>query len=196
MANNLNAFIGRPPMDKGMFFRAPLGTTLPEAALEELDEAFEDHGAVGENGLTIAPTRDTQDIKMAGGDTFATIQQSFDETITVELMEDDLPAVRKTTFGDSNVETTAATSSAGEQTTIYHTSEPLPISSFVLSAISGPKTKTYVIERGQVVNIAEIKVLHSDVTRSVLTIKTYKSSLPTMKGSNVMELRDNGVFSA
>ncbi|MBM4509344.1 hypothetical protein GS982_02185 [Rhodococcus hoagii] len=190
--NVLNAFVGTPPIDGGVLFRAPLGTELPEDALAALDAAFLDHGAVGEDGVTVAQTRDNTDIKMYGGETFVNVQTNYDETITITLLEDDNPAALKTAFGDANVEIVSATASHGVQKTIYHTSQPLPVSSFVVDSISGKKSKRYVVERGQVVNLAETKDVHNDVTRRTLTIKTYKPSKAELKGGNVVEYRDNG----
>ncbi len=190
--NVLNAFVGTPPVDGGVFFRAPLGTTLPADATAALDPEFADHGAVGEDGITVAQTRDNTDIKMFGGKTFVNVQTNYDETITITLLEDDNLAVLETAFGDANVETTAATTTHGLQKTIYHTADPLPISSFVVDCISGKKSKRYVVENGQVVNVAEIKDVHNNVTSRTLTIKTYAPTSVALKGGNVVEYRDNG----
>ena len=195
MAVNVqNAFVGTPPIDGGVFFRAPLGTTLPTDSTSDLNEAFDDHGAVGENGVTVAQTRDTQDIKMYGGDTFVTVQTNYDEQLTITLLEDDNEAVLKTAFGDANVEVTAATESAGTKKVIYHTSTPLPLSSFVVDSISGAKTKRYVVEVGQVVSVSEVVDVHNNVTSRTLTVKTYKPTAVELKGGNVVEYRDDGVF--
>lgn len=193
MVNVLNAFVGTPPIDGGVFFRAPVGTPLPTDALSPLDTDFEDHGGVGESGITVAQTRDNSDIKMMGGKTFINVQTNYDETITLDLLEDDNEAVLRTAFGDANVEVTAATATDGKQKTIYHTADPLPISSFVVAAISGKKTKRYVVELGQVVSVGEVKDLHTDVTRRTLTVKTYAPTSVALKGGNVVEYRDDGV---
>jgi len=189
-----NAFVGTPPIDGGVFFRAPVGTELPTDALSALDPLFLDHGAVGEDGLTVAQTRDNTDIKMFGGKTFINVQTNYDETITITLLEDDLVAVLKTSFGDANVITTPATATHGVQKTIYHTADPLPISSFVVEAISGKKTKRYVVENGQVVTVGEVKDVHNNVTSRTLTIKTYAPTSVELKGGNVVEYRDDGVL--
>lgn len=195
MAVNVNnAFVGTPPIDGGVFFRAPQGSTLPTDSTTALDAAFQDHGAVGENGVTVAQTRDNTDIKMYGGKTFVTVQTNYDEQVTITLLEDDNEAVLKTAFGDANVEITAATTTAGTKKVIYHTADPLPISSFVIDSISGKKTKRYVIENGQVVNVAEIVDVHNNVTSRTLTIKTYSPTSVALKGGNVVEYRDDGVF--
>lgn len=189
-----NAFVGTPSIDNGVFFRAPVGTDLPTDSTSPLDPAFKDHGAVGENGITVAQTRDNQDIKMFGGKTFINTQTSYDEQITITLLEDDNVDVLKTTFGDSNVEITPATTTAGTKKVIYHTSDPLPISSFVVEAWSGLKSKRYVIENGQVVNVAEIVDVHNNVTSRTITVKTYAPTSVELRGGNVVEYRDNGVF--
>lgn len=197
MAVNVkNAFVGAPKLDGGVFFRAPLGTTLPADAREDLDGAFGDHGAVGEDGLKVTQDRSTQDIKMFGGDDFISVQDSYTETVEVALLEDDNDEVIKTAFGDENYEKTEATNSDGTKRTIYHTSKPLPISSFVLDAAYGDKLKRYVIERGQVTSIGETTDVHSDVTRKTLTIKTYKPADESLKGGNVVEYRDDGEANA
>jgi len=197
MAVNVNnAFVGTPPIDGGVFFRAPQGTELPTDSLEPLNPLFEDHGAVGENGVTVAQTRDTNDIKMYGGDDFITVQTNYSEQITITLLEDDNEAVLRSAFGDANVEITAATETSGTKKVIYHTSAPLPISSFVIDSISGLKTKRYVIENGQVVNVAEIVDVHNNVTSRTLTVKTYKPRSLDLRGGNVVEYRDDGVFAA
>src|SRR5699024_8243484 len=124
----------------------PLGTTLPEDATEELDSAFGDHGATGPDGVSVQQNRSNTDIKMLGGDDFISLQDDYTEQVVITLLEDDNDEVLKTSFGDANVEVTAATSSDGTKRTIYHTSEPLPISSFVIDLGFGTKSKRYVVE--------------------------------------------------
>ena len=193
MAVNVkNAYVGRPPIDGGVFFRAPIGTTLPADALAVLDPALEDHGAVGENGVAVNQTRSNTDIKMFGGEDFVTVQDTYTEEIVLSLLEDDNDAVIKTAFGDANVEKTEATETDGTKRVIYHTSDPLPISSFVVKTVYGEKTKLYVVERGQVVSVGETRDVHNDVTRKELTIKTYKPVSEGLRGGNVVEYRDDG----
>lgn len=196
MAVNVkNAYVGRPPIDGGVFFRAPIGTTLPKDALAVLDPAFKDHGAVGENGVAVNQTRSNTDIKMFGGEDFVTVQDTYAEEIVLSLLEDDNDAVIKTSFGDANVEKTEATEHDGTKRVIYHTSDPLPISSFVVKTVYGEKTKLYVVERGQVVSVGETRDVHNDVTRKELTIKTYKPVSGELRGGNVVEYRNDGIKS-
>ena len=191
MAINVNnSFVGTPAMDGGVYFRAALGAKLPKSATEALDNAFEDHGAVGEDGFSVTPTRNNTDIRMMGGDVFRTIQSEYGVEIVLTLLEDDTEAVVKTTFGDSKT-TTKTTKDGGVERTVYYSSDPLPISTHVLKAVDGDKTNLYLVERGQVVSVGERRVAHSDVTRTELTIRAYKSTAKELKGANVVELRYN-----
>ena len=193
MAVNVqNAFVGTPPIDGGVFFRAPVGTALPEGATEVLDTLFEDHGAVGADGFNVSPERSSNDINMFGGDVFTSVQESYSVNFTLTLLEDDREAVSKTVFGDNNVEVTPATEAEGKNTRILYTSEPLPISSFVLKAVSGEKSKTYVIERGQITTVAEVTTVHNNVTQYQVTGRAFKGSNADAKYAQVIELRDNG----
>ena len=197
MAINVkNAFVGQPSVDGGVLFRAPLGAELPTDSTTTIPEQWEDHGAVSEDGVSITQDRSTNDIKAFGGETFITVQDNYDEQVEITLLEDDNDAVLKSAFGDSYVEKTEATSSEGTKRVIYHTSAPLPISSFVIHTVYGDKTKRYVIERGQVVSVGDTVDVHSDVTKKTLTIKTYKPADESLKGGNVVEYRNDGEANA
>ena len=188
-----NSFVGTAP-DGGVLFAAPTGTALPETANADLDEAFEDHGAIAEDGVTVTPERSTTDVKSLGGKDFRTVQTEYSETITLSLLEDDNDAVIKTVYGERNVEVDVQNDGSIRRT-IYHTASPLPIKSYIIKTIDEAldKVRTYVIERGQVTNVERTADVASDVTRTNITIKTYSSTNPEYQGAYIVELReDNG----
>ena len=194
MAVNVNnSFIGTAPADGGVLFRAEVGTPLPTDATTALDAAFGDHGAVGEDGVAVNQTRNSADIRMLGGDVFASPQTEYTEEMVVTLLEDDNDEVLKSAFGNANVEKTEATTTEGTKRVIYHTSDPLPISTWVADLVSGTKNKRYVIEHGRVTSVGETRDVHSDVTRKTLTIKTFKPSSLELNGGNVVEYRNDGI---
>lgn len=193
--NVANAFVGAPPIDGGVFYSAPLGTKLPTTALEKLNAAFVDHGAVSENGFSVKPTRNSTTEKMFGGGDFIALQTDYGVDIEVTFMEDDNDAVIKTAFGDASVVEKAATSNTGKQRTIYYTDEPLPVKSYVLKAISGAKSKTYVAERAQVISVEKTPDVHNATTKTTVKLKAYKSTASDLRGAYVVELRDDGVHS-
>lgn len=187
------SYVATLPIDGGVAFRAALGTTLPTLAdmlTDTLDPLFEagECGAVGEDGLTVSKSRSTTDIPMLGGDTFRTVQTEFTEQIVVRFLEDDNESVLAAVYGDTNVTTTTANVD-GVQKTIYHTSAPLPIESWVFKTIDGQKSKWYVLEKGQIVETADVQDVHSNVTYHEVTIKCYRSSSVT--GENLLEFRND-----
>ncbi|WP_225747222.1 hypothetical protein [Corynebacterium sp. Marseille-P4611] len=193
MAVNINnAFVGAPPIDGGVYFNAPLGTKLPTSATEKLDEAFKDHGAVGEDGFNVNPARESSTEKMFGGEDWVDLQTSYTETVTLTFLEEDNEAVIDSLFGADNVETKKATNSEGKQTTIYHTSERLPIQSHVLKAVYGEKAKTYVIERGRITTVEKTADVHSASTKYNVTITAFKGTDPERNYAYVTEYRDDG----
>lgn len=192
MVNVLNAFVGSPPIDGGVFYRAPIGQTPPTDALDEMPAEAEDHGAVGENGIAVSQERSSTDIKMFGGDTFTDVQDNYTETLVLTLLEDDNDAVLKTSFGDANVEKTEATLTDGTRRVIYHTSDPLPISTFYVRTASGAKRKLYYVDRGRVSSVSEVVDVHNNVTSRQVTVKTFKPQAVELKGGNVVEFRDDG----
>ncbi|EOM77904.1 hypothetical protein DW322_08840 [Rhodococcus rhodnii] len=189
MVNVNNSFVANPPIDGGVLFSAALGTTLPTDAVAELDEDFKanDHGAVGENGIAVNRTRTTQKIRRFGGKVFRTVQTESDESIVITLLEDDNEVVLETINGADNV-VVEAPDEDGLKKTIYHTSTPLPIKSWVVECVDGQKWKRYVIEQGQVTEVAEVVDVHTNVTQYQVTIETYEATAGA-KGQNVVEYR-------
>lgn len=193
MAVNINnAFVGAPPIDGGVYFNAPIGTTLPTDT-EELDAGFVDHGAVGPDGFNVQPTRNSDTEKMFGGGDWVDLQTDYTEDVTITLLEDDNKAVINTIFGEDNVVITPG--AEGTKKIIYHTKKRLPIKSHVLKAADGDKQKVYVVPRGRVVTAEKTADVHTASTKYNLTIKAFPYMLEDDNGKRevyVYELRDDG----
>src|SRR5881628_1124890 len=166
MADTANVFVAAPrPGGVGVMFRAPLGTALPVDASAALNVAYLDHGYLGDEGLVINEKRDTKDHKAFGGDTIATTQDSYDWTVKVNMVEDGNLYVLKTTFGDSNV-----TDNGSGLITVKHNKIRLPRTVFVLDTIGDNGTlKRQVIPVGQVIEIGDIKLVHTDLVKYEVT---------------------------
>lgn len=108
MAKASNVTTGKPKKG-GAVFRAPLGTTLPNNATTELDEAFICLGYCGEDGLTNANSPESDSIKAWGGDTVLTYQSAKEDTFSFVLIEALNPDVLKAVYGDENVDGTLDT---------------------------------------------------------------------------------------
>lgn len=194
MAVNINnAFVGTPPIDGGVYFNAPVGTTLPASAEAELDAAFIDHGAIGPDGFNVQPTRNSDTEKMFGGGDWVDLQTDYTEEVTLTFLEDDNEGVVASIFGEDNVVVTAG--AEGTQKTIYHTKQRLPIKSHVLKAVDGDKLKTYVIPRGRITTAEKTADVHTASTKYNVTIKTFPYMLTDGNGERevyVVEYRDDG----
>lgn len=190
--NVANAFVANPPIDGGVYFNAPLGAKLPKTVEEELDSAFRDHGAVGEDGFNVNPQRESSTEKMFGGEDWVDLQTSYTETVTLTLLEDDNINVIKSIYGDENVKETKADSKNGTQRTIYHTNKRLPLMSHVLKAVDGEKRKTIVIPRGRISTVEKTPDVHSASTKYNVTITCFKGP-KEHNYAYAYELRDDGV---
>lgn len=100
--------VGTPDQDvTGAILTAPIGTPLPTSIDDELDPAFVDSGYVSSDGLTLTPDASTNDINEWGGALVRRILQTFNGTLAWSYIQTDIDSL-KNTFGDNNVEVTAA----------------------------------------------------------------------------------------
>lgn len=184
MADTGNIWASTRHADAGTFYRAPLDTPLPEIAVDELDPDFDDHGWLGEEGITNAPTRDTTKHKGFGGDTVKVTMDNYEETIQVTLLESN-PITLATVFGEDNV--TVTFEDGHRHIRVDHEPELPPRSSFVVRVIDGEKTRLIIIAEGQVTSVDDIVHVHTDLLAYTITVDTFK---PAAGGPAVYELID------
>jgi hypothetical protein len=99
--NAANVSTGKPKVG-GAIFVAPKGTALPTDATSPLSEAFVNLGYASEDGLVNGTETDTNDTNAWGGDTVLSVQTSYKETFTVNLIETK-EAVLAQYYGPDNV---------------------------------------------------------------------------------------------
>jgi hypothetical protein len=156
-----------------VFFRAPLGTTLPTNATAPLNALFVDHGWVGEEGITVTTERDITKHYAFGSDLVKTTQGQFAESLQLSLLETD-PDVLETVFGPG---ITLGVDGAGNRTIrVEHRSKQMPRSAFVVHTVDGNKTRRLVIQEGAVVEVGDITYVHNDLLRYTITVDCYKPS--------------------
>lgn len=165
---NVNNITSSNPGRNGVMFRGPIGAELPTDALSELDELFIDQGIVGEDGVSQAITRDTEDVKAYGGDIVYTLQTDFGEEFTVVLYESRNVETLKTVFGEDNV-----TEDSEGNITVRHNKSKLPRCSFIFDHEIDQGVKRQVMAIGQVVSVGDIVNVHSDIVKYELTIKAF-----------------------
>jgi len=158
------------PSDGGVFYRAPLGTTLPTDATSPLNALFMDHGWLGEDGITLMVNRETTDHHAFGSDLVKTTQDNYKEQLQLTLLESD-PDVFETVFGPG---ITLGTAGGSRTIVIEHRSQQLPRSAFVVEVIDGNKTRRLVIQEGMVTTLDDINYVHSDLLAYTITVDCYK----------------------
>lgn len=145
MENNAsNVSTGKPKVG-GAIFVAPKGTALPVDATTELPAAFVNLGYASEDGLVNGTETDSEDINAWGGDTVLSVQTSYKETFTVNLIETK-EAVLAQYYGPENV----AVDGSGN-ITVRHNSKQLPEQVAVVEVVlADGRIKRTVIASAQV----------------------------------------------
>ena len=181
-------------IDGGVVFAGPAGALpLPTAAItvaNPLSPQWKNlnHGTLGDDGLAISYKRSSKKIKDFDGADYTTVQDEFSDGFKATFLDADNHNLVMSTYGTDNVEITAATSAHGEQITIYHAPEQLPWQQAVVTTKSGVKRKTYVAELCRVSEIAEIKDIYNDVTKTELNWDVARGG----DGKFLKEYRDDG----
>ena len=179
MANNTANITSTNPADGGEFYRAPLGSTLPTDAIADLDAAFVGLGFTGEDGFVVSQNRSTEDKRAYGGDVVYSLQTEYGVSIQVTVYESQNAEVLRTVFGDDNVTV------AGGNTTVRYNKKRLPRSVFVTDHVTDQGLLRQVIPVGQVTEVGDITLVHTDILMYQLTITAY----PDANGDYMLEYR-------
>lgn len=181
MANNSANITSTNPADGGELHRAALGSTLPVDAVEDLDAAFNGLGFTGEDGFVITQARSTEDKRAYGGDVVYSLQTEYGVSVQVTVYESQNAEVLKTVFGDDNVDSDAVTGT----TTVLYNKKRLPRSVFVSDHITDQGLLRQVIPIGQVTEVGDVSLVHTDILMYQLTITAY----PDADGNYMYEYR-------
>ena len=169
MANNTANITSTNPADGGELHRAPLGSTLPTDAVADLDVAFKGLGFTGEDGFVITQNRSTEDKRAYGGDVVYSLQTEYGVSVQVTVYESQ----------NDNVTV------AGGNTTVKYNKKRLPRSVFVSDHITDQGLLRQVMPVGQVTEVGDITLVHTDILMYQLTITAY----PDENGNYMYEYR-------
>ena len=174
MTTATNVSAGKPKVG-GAIFAAPVGTSLPTSATEELNEAFKSLGYCSDDGLTNSTSLETEKIKAWGGDTVLIINKSKDDTFKWKLIEAKNKEVLAYVYGDDNVSGTLETGLK-----VKVNSSDVPERSIVIDMIMRGDT----LKRIVIVRYPRLVILHMVMTaqlamRQLLTVHLMQTAILT-----------------
>lgn len=185
--------VGAPDqLTTGAIKHAPIGTTLPSLSSISktgvvLDNAFEGDEYVSEDGLTLAPSMSTTEIKDWSGATVRKVLESFDGTLAWTMISTNEGALG-VAFGAEHVTTQAATATHGKQAMVElgaYLPEP---QSWVFLMKDGNARIVVLVPNGQVTEVAEVTFAANAAIGWGVTLSTY----PDESGNSIYILTDDG----
>lgn len=191
--NANDVYIGLPDQTSttGAILCAPVGTALPTKATDTIGSGFQSSGYVSEDGLSVAPSWSTTDIKDWSGASVRKILDSFDGEISWTIIQLDYEGACQA-FGSNNVTKTAATSSSGTQLKIKLGTTLPEERAYVFKIKDGKKKVLICVPRGQISGIDAISFNKSNAVGVPVKLAT----LADADGNCIYIYTDDGVFTA
>lgn len=168
--NALNVNAGKPKIG-GAVFRAPIGTTLPTTATEDLNSAFENLGFVSEDGVVNSNSPSTTSIKEWGGAVVLDIQTEKPDTFKMAFIESTNLEVLKTIYGDANV-----TGDLSTGVTVDVKPEDAPRQSLVIDMVLRSGAKRVVLPICKLTTLSDITYAGGDAVKYEVTFSAYPDS--------------------
>lgn len=193
MANDTKNVVAGRPLSTGGVLRGPLGTALPTDVTTAPGVAFKALGYVSEDGLTETVERSTDKIRAWGGDTVKVVQTEYGVTYSFTLIEATREDVLKAVYGEGNVTTTPATSSAGALSTVVLNSETLEHAAWIFEIKDGDARIRIVVPDGQVTEIGEVTYADGEAVGYEVTVEAFRDE--AIDGQAIKYIT-NGVTSA
>ena len=180
------------PLTTGGVLRGAVGTALPTDASTAPASGFKALGYVGDAGLTEQIGRTTNKIRAWGGDVVKVTQSEFSVTYTFTLYEALNDEVQKAVYGDDNVTTTPATTTAGTLRSVKINDEVNAHAPWIFDMKDGKAKIRIVVPDGQITEVGDVTYDDGGVIGYAVTLEAFKDT----SGNQAYHYLDDGVFSA
>lgn len=197
MPNTSEVRVGAPDQKTtGAIKHAPIGTTLPSLASISkngvtLDNAFVGDEYVSEDGVTLAPSISTTDIKDWSGSTVRKVLETFDGTLSWSMISTNENSLG-VAFGSEYIETQAATQQHGKQVKASLGAHLPEAQSWVFLMKDGDARIVILVPNGQVTEVGETQFTSNAAVGWNVTLSCY----PDSQGESIYILTDDGVITA
>ena len=187
-----DVLIGAPDQGTtGAVLHADVGTTLPTISTifssTTWRSNFSGNEFVSEDGLTLAPSISTNDIKDWSGATVRKVLQAFDGKISWQMISTNDEAM-KIAFGDDNVAVTAANTTHGKQVETSLGAHLADRQSFIFLMKDGDAKLAIVVPDGQITEVGEVNFKSTDAIKWPVTLSCY----PDGNGKHIIIMTDDG----
>lgn len=165
MANTAYVNVGKPDTGvSGGVCSAPLGTELPENALDVLDEAFVNYGFISEDGLTETNEKSSDKIKAWGGRIVKNLQTDSSASFSFSFIESSNADVLRAICGEDNVTV------SGSSITAKFALEQLPARVWNFDVRDGDKRVRVSVPNGQITELGDVTYGDEDVIAYEVTV--------------------------
>ena len=197
MPSNADVRVGAPDQKvTGAIKHAPKGTAIPALtditkAAVTLNQAFTGDEYVSQNGLTLAPSMSTTEIKDWSGATVRKVLESFDGTLSWTMISTNAGALA-IAFGADHVTTAAATTTHGAQVQAALGAYLPEEQAWVFLMKDGDARIVIAVPDGQITEVGEVTFASNAAVGWQVTLSCY----PDASGNCIYIMTDDGVTTA
>ena len=197
MPSNADVRVGAPDQKvTGAIKHAPKGTAIPALtditkAAVTLNQAFTGDEYVSQDGLTLAPSMSTTEIKDWSGATVRKVLESFDGTLSWTMISTNAGALA-IAFGADHVTTAAAITTHGAQVQAALGAYLPEEQAWVFLMKDGDARIVIAVPDGQITEVGEVTFASNAAVGWQVTLSCY----PDASGNCIYIMTDDGVTTA
>ena len=193
MPKTADVRVGAPDQKvTGAIKHAPLGTAIPTLAditkaAVAINQAFEGDEYVSEDGLTLAPSMSTTEIKDWSGATVRKVLESFDGTLSWTMISTNKGALA-IAFGKDHVTSVTASTAHGAQVQAALGAYLPEEQAWVFLMKDGDARIVIAVPDGQITEVGEVTFASNAAVGWAVTLSCY----PDASGNSIYIMTDDG----